>query len=642
MESSIVVLVFAALVLPSPVQAIDATDPLQDEGVMAQGTLYPTPGQFPEVDLSRLTVRERDTAIEVAWQAQEYPKQPLYDNLLTKFVLSFSVDGQRYEILNRACGPDASLLGIFAPGAPFSTKVDCLPHDIAGTEFVVAVPKALLRTGDGGIAGFGTRLSDFSLLASHDAARATGTTLAEAYDDLLPGNASLVLSKGAFALGNASLVPSPMLRLTNGAETLLVHTVDVFGARGSPIEFRVDGLPAGWTTHTLPPLSLSDTATVPLVIAVPFAHAHGTANGFDIIAEDGQTRAKMRMHIEYLETPQPAGHHPIMWLHGREEPAGISSQRHAWINAREDDPRADGAPAPLGQRGSGTNESYGQFVLPLEPSLLIGLDADLTEPGVANLQILGGSIDVEGRVEVTVFRCDASEAGEGLAFGQECPTGSMLVMATGRTPLQVAANQEVMASIPLVLDEAADYVPVGAGDNLFLVVEVFGDLLVFESQATQPQLGTRQGFLELPLLEFRNHAAILEDNTLQVSLEWPAALEAGRDHVISIAVPEASGPIYQVALGAGINDSGRWLDVRDGYVDAVIPVGLASDPGVYEIALILVSDSTGTYAVLPHMVQLLAASEAGSNGETRSTPLPVWISVASLVCIRAFLRGPQS
>lgn len=137
-------------------------------------------------------------------------------------------------------------------------------------------------------------------------------------------------------------------------------------------------------------LDASEVKTIDVYASLPFAHKHGGRFDLTVNLDSKELHAELPVAIHFLDVPQPAGHHSRLYMHA--EPGGsVMSQtdpeagtvRNAWLSTLE---KEDGSTAAYVTPSPGLCEAQGEqqnglhWSIPLEPALLIGLDADPDQP----------------------------------------------------------------------------------------------------------------------------------------------------------------------------------------------------------------------------------------------------------------------
>ncbi|MGB1586404.1 MAG: hypothetical protein ACPHID_05105 [Thermoplasmatota archaeon] len=188
-------------------------------------------------------------------------------------------------------------------------------------------------------------------------------------------------------------IPRPF-RGSNGEATTYAFDIQVTNLADDVQIYNLEtSAPDGWTLH-LPNGTLrveaGQEATFTMYAEVPFIHTHGaTATGrIDLRSDLSSGGADFGVH--YLDVPQPAGHHPDVYIHsivpsafGGEinERAG-GGDNHMFWNTQEDHSANHDVPMS-GQTEEGDIVWYGC----LTPGLAMGLHPDSSLTGAYNLDL---------------------------------------------------------------------------------------------------------------------------------------------------------------------------------------------------------------------------------------------------------------
>jgi hypothetical protein len=325
---------------------------------------------------------------------------------------------------------------------------------------------------------------------------------------------------GAAQTGDVRLATKERVRASNGVGTTYFFDVNVtnLAMYQDTFDLRMSAAPEPWSvripydTITVPG---NDTVRFPLLVTVPFAHQHGLLQTFLLEATsrtDAGSVGRLEIGVEYLATPQPAGHHDTAFLHGNGVAGNtldtpffyVSTARTlGWMNTRPDDPRASEAATPAYRQSDGNimDERYG-WVFPLDPALRLGLDFDLGRTGV-----------IEGTLQTGLPVTDAWLDGRilGVPRGDVVPNPSAYDSLAGArvfaeiAPTNVGDVDESTAfSAAIVPTAEGDLVPPARDENLLLVLWLHGQrapVPAGDQSAVALQPGT---WMRLPLNEFHD------------------------------------------------------------------------------------------------------------------------------------------
>ncbi len=206
------------------------------------------------------------------------------------------------------------------------------------------------------------------------------------------------------------------VRWTNGEATTFVYFVRLFNSGSIELEVKLshEGADPSWQ------VAFSDRLVVParssinvtFHVGIPFGHFHGKLDDFVVsfTTDDGVHWAKQPLAVYWPKIPQPAGHHPTVWLHSQYRPReapfeGLGDSVHGWFSAASPDTEEYDEQAPImadridGPQSDG--RSTAQWTFHLEPALRMGLDFLLDQTG--NGQII---MDFPVQVQDPVLQFD--------------------------------------------------------------------------------------------------------------------------------------------------------------------------------------------------------------------------------------------
>lgn len=326
-------------------------------------------------------------------------------------------------------------------------------------------------------------------------------------DDMgIDAPASIVLRHGGFdGDGPLALQVESPFRASNGGAATYAYAIEVtnLGTQDEEAAVTVHDLPPGWRAEVQPgfELPLGATTTFPVVVHTPSGHQHGGTDRITVRfdASVGWTSAELGVH--YVDVPQPAGHHPDLFLHARDlgtfgafSEAFGGSAGDLWMNTLEEDADDNGIEVQGYNQGNGI-----MWTACLRPELRLGLDLNASKDGWMGVGIrtdLPQNIALAGRL---------------LRLG---PGEPILGCYNGRWDDRDVTQIATLATDPLALDAsgAADVrmsvVPTAPGDYVRFE---HGATLVLELTATLDRtIGPSRVFLQpgaqlhLPIDEYRD------------------------------------------------------------------------------------------------------------------------------------------
>lgn len=546
---------------PQEVRHVDSPDDVKVVSPGAPSQNASATGQADTVDIRELWLgAETEKTFEVGIRMKALP--PATGPPVTRSIY-FDFDSVKYRIVSGQRGPgqDAQAqLQAYDQGVEryrttqqITGTVDASTSSVTYTiprDFVVNENHVGLR--------FGDSLQNISATASRSVVfqfpfSPTGASLFDrAPDDgfLPPFNFAL----GRVGAGLLALVADDPIRVSNGESTTIVYKVALInqGAEEVSVQLETQGLPTDWSARipSLLDVKAKESVTFPVIVAVPFTHAHGETAVFTIRAEavdDANTWSSAQLGVYWTQTPQPAGHHPDMWLHSApadfdQDLAGVFGTafpfRSAWINPLETDPEpgTDDADVPaffneelgnfLGSRGQSPPPSGTQWTtewfLPLSPELLIGLDFDLARHGLLKAAVRH-TVPASVTLEARLLYCDPD--GQGQAINCTASFQAQWLeqpLASGKSDPRTVTNGEVVGyEIPLTVDASADFLTYKRGANIALHLVLSSDRPQNTLNQPRPELiikGSEHAMLSLPLIEYHDPIDQAFENVGSLSL----------------------------------------------------------------------------------------------------------------------------
>ena len=276
----------------------------------------------------------------------------------------------------------------------FGPTVLQYPASVQGAHIVADMPKNQLRDDTGKFPVSGDLLEDLVV-----SAQAHGTGVYACPDqsgpaivhDLMPDDqqgVDYVIEYGGSATsGDVEYQVLAPFRASNGESTTYAFEQDITNTAETAQTFALNAtVPAGWSAF-LPEdvvVEAGETTRVTTYVSVPFVHTHGSTTTAQLHATSSTSEASAEIGVHYLETAQPSGHHPLVYLHslaalglGSETSAAMGGGDHfLYWNTVEEDPSDHGL--PLSAR-----TVDGAFVWHgcLTPALALGLHPDAALTG---------------------------------------------------------------------------------------------------------------------------------------------------------------------------------------------------------------------------------------------------------------------
>ncbi len=137
-----------------------------------------------------------------------------------------------------------------------------------------------------------------------------------------PSGTYLIQTGGMERSGPMRVWSEDPYRSSNGGDAVYVYEVSLANEASSTKTFNVSlqNVPDVWkrTAPTTITVGGGETATFQVAVETPFGHQHGGSDVFQVRAFDPEsptTWAMADLGVHYLAVPQPAGHHPAMYLY---------------------------------------------------------------------------------------------------------------------------------------------------------------------------------------------------------------------------------------------------------------------------------------------------------------------------------------
>lgn len=511
---------------------------LQDDAGDVSVALYDqsttVPGGNDNVDLISLDLTETPQVLEFRLEVAGAPNCPngiCANGADTRTHFDF---GQARYMVRAAHNANAFPVGVLFLvdetndfNIQFVASLDCT-FEVATNTYNIDIPRELLVDENGAPPRQGTGLTNIytraytqgSSFGGPDPTNPQEQTDMLVVSDLMgfdePATLDFIFG-GATSNGPVELSSESPYRASNGGAATYRFEVDAINRGESTMRFDLefDGVPESWKVERPNGTLVVDAGSVssfPVFVTTPFGHQHGGHEVFQLTIRNQNNPdiwSTLELGIHYVTVPQPSGHHPTLWFHSEAFSESLRTVNSVlggqggdvWMNALEGE--ADGGDQffPVqGWTGTPTNNVY-RWSICLKPSLLLGLDMNLTELGSIELPLQSprgyDEVTMEGRLihlgpGSTVFTCFQSQ------YGDRDETEIATVDPIG--PLNVGSSTTFFEGT---------VTPLAAGD--FIEAEP-GSMLVLELEATAvgtvPLAGPESldlmpgGFITLPLDEF--------------------------------------------------------------------------------------------------------------------------------------------
>lgn len=553
------VIAVLALVLVPPVCAEDlpptvvATDPAGD----AAGPLDPA-GRGAVLDLLAMEVAEgpAEFTVRLAVAGLGAPQAPLVDSVAYRAYFAYGGVAYQVRMVRGAslAGPvQGTLLWDPSGGQAFEPlqAVDAFA-DPAARILSASVPRTALVDRAGAPTFAGQPLSGF--WASTETLAGSAAGLPGPGDRAPDSGLSEVAVPVRFGLrqeGHARLSSPEPFRASNGEAATFRYRVVAENLRDGPDRFQLaaDRVPPGWAIR-LPdgdvPLDGRARTELEVFAEVPFAHSHGRLATFELrlaSLTDEMAEGRLLLGILYTQPAQPAGHHETLTLHSR---AGLGMARtialalgsagggvEAYMNTLADDPSDEGHDVPPTYEGPVMLDTVSRYtwMVPLSPTLGLGLDFDLRRTGEARIPFVA-----PGPLPGAVLSGSVRLLGNGTP---EPGAGAALAEIAGAAAVDVGPAQATVLVATIRPLPEGDYVPQRAGQNLWLELAL---TFARPDPATGPATPLLRpgGTVTLPLLEYSDTGP-----------GGRAPTDAEAEAAAAAAPPTRDMPSEDVAAGAG-------------------------------------------------------------------------------------------
>lgn len=606
------------------------------------------PTDDPEVDVIRVFIdNETATHINIGFETAE----PRADDLIgtTNWRFLFVLDGIAHVLLSG--GTDARLERYVDGVLDESINVPLL---VEGSVRTTTLDKSTLRGIDRAPIGLGSTITDFQLeMYRQSGPRATRWL--DLAPDVADPNAFTFAVAGA-GLGGLQVRLDEPIHMSNGVLGLFSTQLHITNTIGEAATLQISNTPpAGWAS--LVPSSVTVEAgqskSIPIGFIPPGAHAHGGRTTWPLELAAGDDRGVIETGLDFFSVPQPAGHHPRIWLHGANVPGpGLSGAtvEDFWMNALEDDPNAEAVRVIPNAQSNIIGTNWNAL---LRPELLQNI-ALIPGQGSATIAAYAEQPLAGGKATIDIVYCDPSiSASSEMVRFYDCPQGAPVLLTRGEASFGQQTGGPFTLDFELPVDEASTIITTSNDAfGMGLYVELTGAWA--PGDLTPMTVETPGSSFDLPLIDraqARNHA---EGIGLEVE-QWQPS-ECGPDggaHVVELTNEGAAGELTWAAMtshGSAVAlPKARMLEAGE-TASFVMPTG--AEPGIGEqFGAILASVDGHSFAWLswlhvgdcPVGVNGDLASEFGQESEpAKSTPWPGLVAMVAVLVGAAMRRRFQS
>lgn len=628
---------------PAAAEPVDLLeDPAGDQIVQAGPLQQMVPDAVHHVDLAGLAILEDAEGFSFEVRFHEVPFLIQYNEL----DVHLNHGEQTYRIDLSADTPSGASLHRIDPLTGQSSMVGPVDADLSDTHVKrVTVPRDMLLDVEGTppfpgrvLEGFWTQAGSWRLSVNDDDLGVWDRMPDEGSDG------SYEVQQGLQHTGDARLwSPSPA-RASNGAANTFVFPVVASheGESAATYDLRIEQQPDGWDVR-IPSdtfrLEAGQQFRFPLMATLPSAHIHDSRESIRLSMQEvgGTSEAALDLTVVFHSIPQPAGHHPTLYLHSR---AGSSASGAVlpdpgvflYMNALPDDP--DDEEVAVHGTASEVGTTAYSWSIPLHPSLQMGLDFDVQRDGTLTLPLAADApvqdarlaadlVWRQGSEEAVLARVGPSDVFDlGPAVGErsillEWTPEADLVPYQGLASLSLEVRLETDRPVTFTAPEAPRILPGGSLDLPLFEYEDPIDPVFLESPEVElavvgaAQKRVNPGRTTTFDLELRTQPGASDTYRIDVTglnadwATWPASIEVtpGESHAFQVAVQASreahageTADLVVAAVPAGIGDTvlarlqavvEGGSEIPDESVDAV-PDSDKSSPALAPLAALLV------------------------------------------------------
>jgi hypothetical protein len=602
MRNLVLALLTLALVLPTPSFAQEAgqgvrvlEDPAGDVDFADTGQPLPAGGN-PYLDIRTLDVEERDEVFVFRYKTEGFPSEPEAPIVgSASHQISFRHNDATFwvfiwrQVLVQTPTYYASFAASYGGQAGGSfANLDIVVGDAGLLTF--EIPRILLADAQGAPPFPGRVLEDFQAESDSGGSSICILECRELVKqkDVASSTSSFEVKLGVQQSGNARLSSATPYRATNGQAGTTIFEVQAanIGIVAETFDLAAVKVPANWKVslpQTQVRLEPGATATFPVLLEIPFQHVHGRLQTFVVEMRsplDAGTVGRVELGLQFVDPPQPAGHHPALFLHShaaRDELntafGALVAGNGAWasMNTLDKDDLDAGVPVSAQYRGAEgdlAERSKFQWTVPLAPGLRMGIDGDMAGLGAIRLPVstvlpMDNAI-VDGALIVVV----PEYSFDGYTYWEE-GTETTIATIPPTAAVSIGANGQAMLEGEVRPHPAGDLVPFQAGQQMLLVLNVTFDRPATVTAPEAPAL-LPGGTLTVPLLDYSDPVDQVLSTLSGLSLTAKDGQErrAPPDST-AVYTMELTGPAGEYRLAAyGANQ--EWVRFAEGESATVV------------------------------------------------------------------------
>lgn len=417
----------------------------------------------------------------------------------------------------------------------------------------------------------GRSLTDFWVLASQRSSRAesevNGQTLRFPWElqDRMPdtgmGDVPVAVQFGLEQSGHAFLASDEPYRASNGEATTFLYTVKARndGDAADLFTLSTTGAPSSWAVEL--PLSgvrlePGEEIAVPVLVTTPFNHQHGGTAAFVLeMTSTGDPSAvgRTELGVRYLTIPQPAGHHDTVHLHSIAATdtvsfnsafaAAFQPSGSAYFNTLNDDESSDEV-AVTAFAGLGSADFT--WLIPLDPTLRLGLDFDLERLGQALFEISSPGPIQDATLDGRFMLVQAGSGRSAFEDGMDLATFQ-------KTGVSFSPGGSQSFDLEITPQPDADYIAYAPENELWLRIDLSGTGVSTFNQNTVPAIEP-DGSFSLPLIDYKDDISDAFDalSGAQMAALTPTTREANPGDIIlfdiEMTASDAAAGDYALSL----------------------------------------------------------------------------------------------
>jgi hypothetical protein len=408
---------------------------------------------------------------------------------------------------------------------------------------------------------------------------------------------STLLAAPSIDSGNVQMLTSRPLRFSNGEATTYHWLIEADTPHLGNYEVNVNARP-GLQVRAPRNIDIDGADTAfSVFVTVPFAHVHGVQDLLQVqLIDNAGDVSEIEIGIIYPTTPQLSGHHPEVWLHSN----GV---RH-WLNTSNSDVDVE-AVGRLGNCITSQGSHWGvNWFYPLDPHMLMGLDARIGEPGQLAFALESTLPIQDGAIHAKLLLYNVTDAQNFPLPREFYDIHQEDKEAAAQTITGLSTSLDVNLALPM--PAKLDYVDVTSETNLALVIlycpaspldEGFNPIAYLNRETGNLRL-LPDASMTLPLndfhdgLELENGGGTARLESLAATVhgppggrvQWTVAISAAEDQEVDIMLLGSSAHLASiVSKPSSIRSTAQSIivemalpdDARQGEVHEIVVVATA-------------------------------------------------------------------